>query len=253
MTIQPTNISLTDRERDILIGAILGDATLQKRGNSYRIRIAHSINQAEYTRWMRKELDRLCGPDSEGGKIKTFTSKNGDSASEYFYLRSGLYLKPLFDLFFKEKSEQDQELPSDTIIPTDFDLSGQEIMENQKYRKSITKETIEKLPISNVILAVWYMDDGSARNDCFAGRIATQCFNYEEHSLLIQYLKNWKIEASATPHNKKKNQYTLSLPAATFGYFIQAIAPTVKQIPSMEYKLNKERIANSIYWKHLNI
>ena len=58
-----------------------------------------------------------------------------------------MYLKEIHDLLYKK-------LP------------------NGRYRKTITKETIEHLPVDPLVIAVWYMDDGSIRNDCYVGPLA---------------------------------------------------------------------------------
>jgi LAGLIDADG DNA endonuclease family len=248
MTIQQEIIELTGREKAILMGTILGDATMQKRGNSYRLRIAQSIIHNDYTVWLQSELARLC----TSSELKSFTNEKGN-VTEYFYLRSGDYLKPLYDLFYKLKIDESQVSKVHPEMDEYYELDQQEIIENKKYRKTITKETIKNLPVDPILLAVWFMDDGTVRNDCYAGKICSQGFNLTEHNLLISYLRNYKIEASANFQSVQKQQYYLSINAQNFGYLTKEIAPTVKQVPCMMHKLNEERRKSSKYWKNLKI
>ena len=92
------------------------------------------------------------------------------------------------------------------------------------------------------LLVTWFLDDGSVREDYYAGRIATQSFTKEENELLCNYLNKWGITAKVVVHNFSKNQYGISLPAHTFRDFTKIIEPVVKnEIPDMIYKLNESR------------
>ncbi|OHA43116.1 MAG: hypothetical protein A3G03_02380 [Candidatus Taylorbacteria bacterium RIFCSPLOWO2_12_FULL_44_15c] len=50
-------LSLSSRQRDILIGSVLGDAYIAPWG---KIRIEHSVKQSEYVYWKYAELKSLC-------------------------------------------------------------------------------------------------------------------------------------------------------------------------------------------------
>ena len=53
-------INLTKRQKDILIGTVLGDAYLQKTGQkNARLRLEHGGKQKEYIMWKAKELGNL--------------------------------------------------------------------------------------------------------------------------------------------------------------------------------------------------
>ncbi len=215
MNIKTDLISLSDTERAILMGSILGDGTLQKRGlNSFRHRVSHSISQKSYVEWKYGKLTRLCQTTQPPKEV---TNKKGYVSVE-FDTSSGDYLKELFDLFYKKSS-------------------------SDKFVKTITPELIEKLPLDPILLAVWFMDDGSARNDCYAGNLATQCFSLEEHHLLKDYLKKWDLDCNIVKHSnkKKKKTYYLYLPRKSFPKFVSIIESTVKEIPDMIYKLNEDR------------
>ncbi len=202
---------LSDMERAILMGSILGDGTLQKRGEkSFRHRVSHSIFQKSYVEWKYTKLNRLCQTTQPPKEV---TTKKGFVSVE-FYTASGDFLKEFFELFYKE-------LPTGNFV------------------KTITPELIEKLPLDPILLAVWFMDDGSARSDCYAANLATQCFSLEEHHLLKDYLKKWDINCNIVKHSKKSGQYYLYIPRQAFPRLVEIIEPTVSEIPDMVYKLKK--------------
>ena len=218
---------LTETEKALIMGTLLGDGTMIKRGNSYRLRIAHGIKQKNYVLWKRKQLENLC-ETTQDPVIKT--DQKGYQTVE-IYLTSGEYLKEIFHLFYKEQ-------------PNDND--------NDKYRKTITPELIEKLPMNPLVLAVFFMDDGSVRSDSYAGKLATQSFcffllskkkqgNKEENELLCSYLKKWNIDCNVVFHSREKNQYYLAIPAKSFGVLVKEIESIVREIPEMCYKLNYQR------------
>ncbi len=205
------NSKLSEMETALIMGTLLGDAHIQKRGESYRLKIAHGIKQHSYLMWKYSKLNRLC-LTTQPPKIET--DRKGYQ-TVVFYATSGKWLKEIFDLFYKKT-------------------------ELNSYRKTITPELIEALPKDPLLLAVFFMDDGSVRNDCYAGKLATQGFSKEENQLLASYFKKWDIECKVVVHNRSKNQYYLSIPATSFGTLVQEIRETVKEIPEMLYKLNDQ-------------
>lgn len=210
---------LSNTERAILIGSLLGDGTLIKRGaSSFRYRVSQSIKQKSYVEWKYEKLKRLC-PTTQPPKTVT---DNKTYITVEFYTSSGDYLKEYYYLFYK---------PSITTLPT-----GEEKV---IFIKQITPELIEKLPMDPILLAVWFMDDGSVRNDCYAGNIATQCFSLEENKLLQEYFKKWGIDCNISKHTEASGQYYLYIPRKSFGKLIEIIEPIVREIPDMVYKLNE--------------
>jgi hypothetical protein len=203
-------LPLSEEEKALIMGTLLGDAHLQKRGNSFRLKITHGINQKSYVYWKHKKLERLC-LTTQAPKVET--DKKGFQFVT-FYTSSGKWLTEMYNLFYIKKDE------------------------NSRPVKTITKKLIDSLPMHPMVLAVLFMDDGSVRNDCFSGKIATQGFTKEESHLLCEYLKKWGIEGKVVAHKVSKNQYYISLPRLTFNMLVSAIRPIVQEIPEMSYKLN---------------
>lgn len=112
---------LTQRQREILIGCILGDAHIQPKG---KICIEQSTKQKEYVWWKYHELKNLSYPAQPKEVFRKDTRNNKEYYSEYFYLRQ--YFRLWRQIFYQEN-------------------------------KKIFPDSILLTPLS---LAVWYMDDG---------------------------------------------------------------------------------------------
>lgn len=224
-----THLKLTSIEEAILLGTLLGDGHIQKRGNSFRSKICHCEKHKQYVDWKYKHLKRLCDNNHEP---KTVYDKN-NFASYFFYLQSGTYLEPYHTLFYhpyvwtsKKDSHKNAKKPK------------------IKYKKKITQTLIENLPNDALLLAVWFLDDGSCRTNVFSGRIATQGFSKDEQFLLQQYLlQGFGIKTQVVLHNRLKQQYYLSIPGKNnnFANFVDLVKPTVNSIDCMKYKIKNPR------------
>lgn len=203
-------IVLTSLERALIIGTLLGDAHIQKRGNSFRLKIEHGIGQEAYVLWKYEKLKRLC---SRTQPPKRVLSKHD---TVVFYTSSGLYLEEIYNLFY---------------IQT---VDG-------RYVKTITKQLVEALPVEAMVLATFFMDDGSVRSDCYSAKLATQGFSLEENKLLCVWLREFNIPAQVVAHIKSKNQYYVTIPAKAFPFLVKVIEPIVNEVKGMSYKLNYSR------------
>jgi hypothetical protein len=116
------------------------------------------------------------------------------------------------------------------------------------YVKTITPELIAALPKDPIVLACFYMDDGSVRNDAYSGKLATQCFSELEHELLQPYVfESFGVRLRIVRHSRTKEQYYFSIPAAEFSNFVDVVSPIIRQIPTMVYKLNDSRRPKSSF------
>ena len=74
---------LTQEEKDILIGCILGDAYIYPKG---KICIEHGIKQYEYIVWLQQRLHRISYPKL--AKVVRFNQKiQRETVSYRFFLR----------------------------------------------------------------------------------------------------------------------------------------------------------------------
>lgn len=202
------NDVMTDDDRALIMGTLLGDAHIQKRKNSFRLKIEHGIDQKSYVFWKHKKLAKFC-ETTQAPKIVT------SRRTVVFYTTSGKWLEEIYDLFYKEDS-------------------------NGRFVKKITPELVEKLPMNPILLSVFFMDDGSVRNDCYAGKLGTQGFSKDENHLLCSYLKKWDVECKVVAHQKSKNQYYITIPAKSFVNLVKHIELIVRENPEMIYKLNDQ-------------
>ncbi|MFN3977006.1 MAG: LAGLIDADG endonuclease [Aquificaceae bacterium] len=121
---------VTKRQREILIGTILGDGYLQKTGKrNARLKLEHSERQKDYIFWKYEELKNLMQD-----KPKRIERYNPIWKKSYVYYRCQSHSMPLLGrykrYFYDEKGKK--------RIPENI-------------------EALLKAPLS---LAVWYMDDG---------------------------------------------------------------------------------------------
>lgn len=217
-------MELTNIEHNIILGTLLGDGMLQHRSKKARLRISHSIHQKAYVDWKYFQLKRLC-ERTKPPQIQKVQFGTG----YYFSTQSEKILLKYHDLFYKGTTSS----RTSTIV---------EAPNSIKYRKSITPQLLDfiKNPLS---LAVWWLDDGNSRTDCFAGRFATQSYTLEEHKILQKILfSNFQIDSNIVRHSARKQQYYLYISGKNnnFSTFVNLITPYIYKIPSMKYKLGKK-------------
>lgn len=87
---------LTGDEESIVKATLMGDASLVRRGNSFRVKIDHGIDQKSYVNWKREKLARLC-PTTQ--PPKEVTDKRGFVGVEFYTSSSSIYA-PIHDLLF---------------------------------------------------------------------------------------------------------------------------------------------------------
>jgi len=213
---------LTRDEEAILLGCLLGDGHIEKRGNSYRFKIRHCTKQKGYVEWKYQKLKRFCMTEP---KIIA-NGKDGAYSAVYFNSRSGRFLEQYHTLFYEKVDRSPKK---------------------SNYQKKISPECVQFLPKNSLLLAVWFLDDGHCRTDCSGGRIATDCFSKTEVLSLQHYLfTNYKIRTTLVNFKTNKNQTTrhyLSIlgKEGNFQLFTNLIKPIVEQIPCMVYKIKTKQ------------
>lgn len=150
--------SLTQFQKSVIIGSILGDGYLRivpKRKNAF-LEINHSFNQKDYVDWKYLVLKDVSAspPKMRRG--------NGHQRIAYrFYTKQSSILTAIYRRFYQNGKK---------TIPQNITLD----------------------PIS---LAVWFMDDGSKcrKSDVY---LNTQKFNADEQKILIHSLRKLGLEAA---------------------------------------------------------
>ena len=146
--------NLSDRQKNILIGSLLGDANIHLKGKECRVFFKHSINQLSLLEWKRKEFDGITGMMINEFQQKV---KNKQYKFAQFVTLTHSALTELHAMFYRDK-------------------------------KKVVPKSIEKILVSPISLAVWIMDDGAKDN---AGlTIQTHSFKSSEVRRLIAVIKN---------------------------------------------------------------
>lgn len=155
------------------------------------LQITHSINQKDYVDWMYRVLKSFILTPP-----KEYQG-NGTRIGYRFFTRSLPCFTEIYHQFYQNKKK---------VIPLDLELDP-------------------------LMLAVWYMDDGSrCDKSCYFN---TQQFPEQEQELLIRLLlKNFGLHAR---RDRDKNYYRLRLNVKESKKLVDLIRPHI--IPSMAYKI----------------
>lgn len=196
-------LSLSDRQKEILIGTILGDGHLEKlyTPELSRLKIEHSYRQKEYVDWFYEEFKDWIRTKPKQKIKKVF----GKIHKNYGFCTYGHRLLGNFQKnFYTEKKK---------VIPDD-------LLEN----------------ITPLSLAVLYMDDGSIKSNKHKGVfLNTQSFNEKDVKILQSILEIKFGIASSTRKDETGEQIYLG--GESGAKFIKIIEPFV--ISSMRYKIPK--------------
>ena len=200
------NLLISKRLKKIIIGTILGDATVQSSfDDTALIKIDHGASQRDLIMWKYEEL-------------KDFITM------------------PLYNRIYKDRPLEKASLSFKTLRTKQFkfyyDNFYQEI--NGKVRKVLPK-WIKKYLTDPLVLAVWYMDDGSKhathRNPYLkAVKLCTQGFTINEVTFICNVLneKGWNCRI----HYDKGPIIYIPNRNYEFSLFIKDYI-----LPSMLYKL----------------
>lgn len=195
---------MTERERSIVVGTILGDAFLQKTGKrNARLRFEHSSRQKNYIFWKWQELKRYM--QDRPKRIERF---NPVWKKKYTYFRCQSHASPEFGklraMFYKDHRKQ---------IPL----------------------TIKKL-LKPLVLAVWFMDDGYYYKRDRTAYIYLSPFSADDlHRLEETLTENFDLHPRV---ERKAHGLNFKFSVADTRKLINIIAPHV--IKNMRYKIGEE-------------
>lgn len=199
-------IEMTDRQRSIILGSLLGDASLRKTNINPIFTCEHGIKQLEYCKWKAKELESL------GAKFSISKRKTIDK-------RTGLYYESAVC-----------RLPANPVLLPIYN----NLYKNGK--KTITSEYLESF--NELSLAVMFMDDGSFKGSSI--NIATNCFEEDELLLLSGFFKD---RFNLTFHiNSNHSIYLLK---RDFEHFKKLVLPYMRQELLYKLSLNHVNLGKS--------
>jgi len=192
---------ITQEENDLIIGSLLGDASIRKREINSCFRFSHSVAQKEYCNFKKEVLNNF--NISEFREVKRNINKNLIHAIDF-----ATKTHPVFN-YYRNLFYDDG-------------------------RKRITEEILNQLNPRS--LAIWICDDGSYDNTQGYIILCTNSYSLEEHKLIKRFFKE-KFSVDPTIGFRDKKYYYLRFKQGDSEKLIEII----KQfIPScMKYKIGK--------------
>ena len=191
--------SLGNKQQSLLIGSLLGDGTLNFRGDYPNFKVEHCLRQRFYVFYKYHLLkDFVLTPP----KLSYRYNSNREAYPKSWWFRTvGIKeLKFYYDLFYS-------------------------------YKTKMVPDNIEEL-LDRMALAIWAMDDGSSNNGRTAFYFNSQSFSLADQLKLCQALKN-KFNLNARTH-KDKDKYRIYIPVATTRRLTEIIYPYL--LPQFAYK-----------------
>lgn len=176
---------LTQENKEILLGVIMGDGHISKRNKNPRISFAHCLKQKEYTFYLADKLSNLKPHLFE--YTSKVDSRTGKRYSAYCCkLAANPAYNEMYEHFYKEGKKR---------IPI-------ELFDNYTWQS----------------LAYHFMDDGSTCH-C-GGQLATNCFTTEDLILFQEFLKSkFNIETTIM------KSHVLYIKAKSFKWMKEQIKP----------------------------
>ena len=201
-------LTLTLIQRDIIIGTLLGAATIpkQKDNSDYNLKFEQTIRQKDYVWHLYQIFRPFVGTPPKVRQIRGGNAKDRESIWFRTYRHSAFHF--YYNFFY----------------PVD--------PENLSERKKRVSASIHEVLTPRAV-AYWYMDDGNWDQRCNRYRFNTQSFVYADISILKAALKrNFNLDTS---FEKDRTFYLLRIQPHCNLAFCELIKPYI--LASFEYKL----------------
>ena len=197
-------LKLTKKQKEILVGLILGDGHLEtlNKGKTYRLKVEHSLKQREYLDWLYLNFKDWINKAPE---VRKRTSL-GKIVETYGFTT---YTSSIFT-FYAEQFYQNKK----KIIPKMID-------------KIITPQS----------LAIWFMDDGSIKSKAHKALVIHTHGYSKDDLLLITKVLDQKFGLKIGLQ-KQYDKWRLYIFSESVDNFKKIISPYI--LPSMQYKLGNK-------------
>lgn len=199
------SLELSNEQRDVLIGTLLGDGHLetQNNGRTYRLKIEHTIRQRAYVEWLFHLFEK--------------------------WVRTAPVIRSR-EVLFRGKIKCYERIGFATLSTGSFRFYAQQFYQDGK---KIVPKLIHRW-LTPRAMAVWYMDDGSIKsNEHKSVFLNTHSFQDIDLNRLQQALESqYGIKSTLRIQKGGKQIYLLS---ETVKVFLQLINPYI--LESMRYKL----------------
>ncbi len=189
---------LNQYQKSVIIGTILGDGYLRivPGRRDAFLEINHAQDQCDYVTWKYKVLKNV------SAKSPVVRNGNGKRKAIRFHTRQSPELTKLYNWFYKDKTK---------VIPSN-------------------------LALDSLMLATWFMDDGSwcRASDVY---LNTQQFSHHNQLILLDSLAKIGLQARL---NKDKDYQRIRFVKTSIPTLVKLIKPHI--IPSMLYKIGLESV-----------
>lgn len=188
---------LSEIQKAVLIGTLLGDGSLNLRGKYHRLHIKHSIKQKFFVDYKREIFSNITNMSA-----RIFYQKVNNK--EYGFCEFVTLTHPEFTKFHRT-----------------FYLNN----------KKVVPDNINELLVNPLSVTVWFMDDGAAE---YAGlSLQTHSFELNEVEKLRDCLqKNFSIKAKI---RLNKGRYVIYIPKVYLNRFIDLVSNYI--LKEFNYKL----------------
>lgn len=197
-------LKLTKKQKEILVGLILGDGHLEtlNNGRTYRLKVEHSLKQREYLGWLYSNFKDWINKAPE---IRKRTSLGKIIETYGFTTYTSGILRFYAQQFYCN-------------------------------RKKIIPKIIEKI-ITPQSLAIWFMDDGSIKSKAHKALVIhTHGYSKNDLELIAKVLqKKFGLKIGL---QKQYNKWRLYVYSESVDNFKKIISPYI--LPSMQYKLGNK-------------
>jgi len=192
---------ISQEEHDLIIGSLMGDASIRQREKNSCFRFTHSIRQKEYAKLKKQIL-------------------NNFNISEFREVKRKIGEHVIHAVDFATKTHHV------------FNYYRKLFYQNNK--KIITQEILNQ--INPRSLAFWVCDDGSYDNRQGYIVLCTNSYSLEEHKLMKEFF-NKKFGLNPTIGFRDRKYYFLRFKQEDSKKLIQIIKPFIPQ--SMRYKIGE--------------
>lgn len=195
------SLKLTQFQRNIIVGTLLGDAHLESKGlkPTYRYYFSQKESQKSYVYHIYSFFENWCSTEPQ-------------------YANSGLSIKQEITKFVYFRS----------CTHNAFEFYAKQFYNLEK--KKIIPKLLHKW-LNPQVLAYWYMDDGC--KDTYGYLLNTQNFSFLEQQKLAEALgRKFKFEINI---HKDRDNYRLYITSKSRNSFTKIVKPFI--LPSFEYKL----------------
>lgn len=198
------SLKLTDVQREIIIGTLLGDSTmgLHKGKPFYGLKFEQSVLRENYIKHLAHEFQDFCGSFPQ----KRWIDKAKTRQAIWFRTYRHDSFRFYFNLFYR--------------IEKDLETG-------QSFSRKVVPPNISRFLTARA-LAYWFMDDGTfhtAKNGQKTYLLSTQGFTKKECEILCNtLLTKFTIQASV---HKDKDKFSISISRLSNGTFQNLIIPYV--------------------------